>query len=85
MTKAEIKAKWKALHDTLSESYYANISGLTKKEFDWQHGKIWNDMEAELIAEGYKTPPKPRRNLEAEFDSLKADIKLIKDKMEIKK
>lgn len=57
MTEAEIKAKYKALHDTLAESYYGGTSGLTKEEFDIQHGKIWNDMEAELIAEGYRQPP----------------------------
>jgi len=58
-TEAEIKAKYKVQHDTLSASYYAGTSGLTKEEFDFQHGKIWSDMEAELIAEGYLTSPSP--------------------------
>lgn len=56
-TEAEIKAKYKALHDTLSESYYAGTSGLTKEEFDLQHGQIWNDMRGELIQYGYIIPP----------------------------
>ncbi len=56
-TEAEIKAKYKNLHDTLSENYYAGTSGLTKEEFDIQHGKIWANMEAKLIAGGYLIPP----------------------------
>lgn len=56
-TEAEIIANYKAQHDTLSESYYGGISGLTEDEFNLQHGKIWNDMEAELIAKGYIQPP----------------------------
>jgi len=54
---AEIRATYKALHDELSESYYAGTSGLTKEEFDTQHGQIWANMEAELIAEGHLQPP----------------------------
>lgn len=57
MTEAEIRAYWKDLHDTLSADYYDGTSGLSKEEFDTQHGQIWADMEAELIAEGYKQPP----------------------------
>lgn len=53
----EIRANYKAQHDTLSESYYAGTSGLTKEEFDTQHGAIWNAMEAELIAQGCISPP----------------------------
>lgn len=64
MTEAEIKAKYKARHDTLSESYYAGTSGLSKEEFDQQHGKIWDDMRKELISYGYITPPKPRPHFE---------------------
>jgi len=55
-TEQEIKANYKQLHDVLSESYYDGTSGLTKEEFDFQHGQIWNDMEALLIVEGYITP-----------------------------
>ncbi len=73
MTEKEIISKYKALHDTLSESYY-NFHNLSQEAFDTQHGKIWNDMKVELIAEGYLTPPEPPRNLEAEVDELKAKV-----------
>ena len=74
-TEAEIIAKYKALHDTLSESYYGGTRGLSKEEFDAQHGQIWNDMEAELIAAGYRQPPAPVRDLLAEIDALDQRIK----------
>lgn len=74
-TEIEIKAKYKKLHDDLSEAYYGGTSGLTKEEFDIRHGKVWADMEAELIAEGYLTPPPPPRDLEVEVDELKARVK----------
>lgn len=70
-TEAEIKAKYKNLHDDLSKSYYGGTSGLTKEEFDAQHGQIWADMEAELIAGGYLTLPEPVRDLAKELDTLK--------------
>ncbi len=57
LTEAEIRAKYKKLHDELSDAYYAGTSELTKEEFDIQHGQIWADMEAELIAAGYRQPP----------------------------
>lgn len=57
LTEEEIRAKYMVLHNELSESYYSGASGLTKEEFDTQHGQIWNDMKAELIAEGYIQPP----------------------------
>jgi len=56
-SEAEIRASYKLQHDELSADYYAGTSGLTKEEFDTQHGQIWNDMESELIAEGYRQPP----------------------------
>lgn len=59
MTEEEIRAHYKELHDTLSASYYAGTSGLTKEEFDLQHGHIWADMKAELTPEGYEPPPDP--------------------------
>lgn len=59
VTREGIRAKYKKLHDDLSEAYYGGTSGLSKEEFDFQHGKIWSDMEDELIAEGYSSPPEP--------------------------
>lgn len=52
----EIRAKYKTLHDDLSERYYQRHE-LTKEQFDTQHGQIWADMDAELIDAGYKQPP----------------------------
>jgi len=75
-TEAEIKAKYKKLHDDLSESYYAGTSGLTKEEFDAQHGKIWADMEAELITEGHLKLGRPR-DLAKEIDELRTRIEKL--------
>ena len=75
----EIRARYKELHDNLGESYYKRHE-LSKEDFDLQHGKIWNDMEAELISEGYLTPPEPARDLEKEIDELKEKIKELEKK-----
>jgi len=58
-TEAEIKANYKAQHDTLSSAYYGGTSGLTKEQFDQQHGVIWDAMKQELIANGYLTEAIP--------------------------
>jgi len=71
MTVEQIKTRYKELHDLLSESYY-NFHNISKEEFDLQHGKVWADMDAELIAGGYKQPPIPPRDLVAEIDDLRA-------------
>lgn len=76
-SKSEIIAKYKALHDTLSERYYGGTRGLSKDEFDAQHGKIWSDMEAELIAAGYRQPPEPVRDLAADLDDHEARLKAL--------
>lgn len=57
-TGAEIKAKYKGIHDSLSEDYYKNHL-MSKEDFDYYHGQNWADMEAELIAEGYMQAPTP--------------------------
>ena len=74
-TAKEIKANYKAQHDTLSESYYNGSSGLTKEQFDSQHGQVWDDMEAEIQTASDYVEPIPPRDLEAEIDTLK--IKLV--------
>ena len=79
-TEKEVRVKYKILHDELSSSYYTDAIGLTKEEFDLQHGKIWNDMEAELIAEGYIKPSEPIRDLAKEIDALKAKIVVLEKK-----
>lgn len=80
MTEKEIRDNAKQAHDTLSESYYSGKSNLTKEQFDLQHGQVWSDMEAELIAGGYLTIPLPSRDLAKEIDDLKARM----GKLEIK-
>lgn len=76
----EIRTRYKVLHDDLSNRYYKNHE-LSKEEFDTQHGKIWTDMEAELIAEGYITPPEPARDLAAEIDVLKVKVDELEKKV----
>ena len=77
MTEREIKDKYKKLHDELSVSYYFGASGLTKEQFDLKHGKIWSDVDAELISGGYRKIPEPPRNLVVEIDALKARIEML--------
>ena len=81
MLQEEIKAKYKKLHDDLSASYYGGTSGLTKEQFDTQHGKVWSDMDIEIkTATDYAEPVSPR-NLEAEIDALKAKISALEAKI----
>jgi len=47
-TKQQIIAKYKKQHDELSQAYYTGTSGLTKEEFDRQHGQNWDNMDAKL-------------------------------------
>ncbi len=75
MTEKDIRDKYRKLHDDLSASYYDGKSGLTKEEFDAQHGQIWSDMEAELIAEGHIKPPES-----TELELLKARISALEKK-----
>jgi len=69
-----IRTKYKKLHDDLSKRYYSEDNKLTKDEFDIRHGKIWNDLQAELIVNGYFIPSPPARNLKAEVDDLKIKV-----------
>ena len=80
MTEDEIRDKAKQDHATLSASYYAGTSGLAKEQFDIQHGQVWADMEAKLIAGGYWRIPEPPRDLAQEIDLLKAEIEILKAK-----
>jgi len=81
-TEAEIKARYKEIHDNLSEDYYKNHL-MSKEDFDFYHGQNWNDMEAELIAEGYLKPPEPVRDALAEIDELKAEQDEINEKLNL--
>lgn len=76
MTEEEIRARYKKIHDELSEDYYKNHL-MSKEDFDYLHGQNWIDMEAELIAEGYLKPPEPVRDLEAEIDKINKKLDLL--------
>ena len=76
-TEKQIKASFKVTHDDISEWYYSGKSGMDKATFDHLHGAIWADMESELIAMGYLTPPVPARDLPAEIDALIYRIKAL--------
>lgn len=81
LSEKQIIAKWKKQHDILSEAYYAGTSGLTKEEFDSQHGAIWEMLESELIEAGYIQPREPARDLQAEIDSLKNQLATLDSKV----
>ena len=79
----EIKTNYKEQHNTLSEAFYTKKKtvGVTQEEksiFDQQHGQIWNNMEAELLAEGYIQPPEPPFDVVKEIADLKAVIEKLK-------
>ena len=79
MTEKEIIDKYKKLHDDLSWIYYNQepMGQLSKEAFETQHGIIWTDMKAELIAGGFLNPPEPVRDAFGEIDVLKARIALL--------
>lgn len=82
-TEKEIRTKYRKLHDDLSKDHYSDDNQLSssKEDFDQKHGKVWDDMTTELLAEGHIKPPEPKRDLEAEIDDLKArldDIQAVK-------
>jgi hypothetical protein len=75
MTTAEIKAKHRKRHDTLSRKFYtkkhsAGVTPQEQEEFDLAHAKVWADMEAEIKKASDYVAPVPPRDLEAEFDRL---------------
>ena len=89
MLKAQIDQKHLNQHNTLEAEFFRIVNeglpnqhrllkaGKSQQDFDAQHGQIWRNHEAELIAEGYMkepVPPKPPRDLVAEIDELKAKI-----------
>ena len=79
-TEVEIKAPYITSHNELGEQYY-KMGVITKEEFDLLHGQNWNDLRAELIAEGYLIIPPPPRDLKVEIDELKARL----DSLEVSK
>ncbi|MCW3992755.1 MAG: hypothetical protein NWE79_08590 [Candidatus Bathyarchaeota archaeon] len=51
-TMKEIRAKYKGIHDGLSDQFYFQKS-IDKMTFDTLHAKCWNDMQQELLDNGY--------------------------------
>ncbi|KKL75677.1 hypothetical protein LCGC14_2052500 [marine sediment metagenome] len=72
-TEQELKDNAQAAHDNLSEDYYKN-GLMSKEDFDYYHGEIWDGLETAKITAGYLTVPKLPRDLEAEIDELRAEI-----------
>ena len=63
--------------------------GKSLGEFNAQHGQIWKDHHAELLAEGFITPdpspPPPARDLAKELDELKGRIATVETKVGIER
>lgn len=78
MNEAEIRATFRTQHDLLSADYYSGVSSLTKEQFDLEHGQIWMDLAAELVAAGYATWPEPAFDAEAKIKAIKKRL----DKLE---
>lgn len=69
MTKEEIDAKYLAQANALEAEFFDIVdqglpsqhrvlkAGKTIEDFTLQHGQIWKNHEAELIANGYMEPP----------------------------
>lgn len=75
--KAELTRSYQKAHAELSDAFYAGETGLTKAQFDFQHGKIWSGYEAALIAAGHRPAPTLPRDLAAEIDSLEGRIRKL--------
>ncbi len=76
-TEGEIRGNHKALHDAMSAVYYAKSQeqqAIDKADFDAEHGTNWDELEAELITEGYREAPVPERDLPAEVDALRTRL-----------
>jgi len=73
-SKQEIIEDYTTLHDELTRRYYSDPNNFPggKDEFDRQHGLIWKNMEADLVAEGYHQLPGP--TLEERVTALEARI-----------
>lgn len=76
----EIVARAKMLHEQLTEAYYERKL-LTKWDFDQQHGHIWGNMEAELIAGGFRPALVDFRKLYQAAISDKARVVVIAKKL----
>jgi len=82
-TEQEIIETAKKLHDQLTEAYYERHV-MTKEEFDIAHGQIWDGMEAELIAGGYRQPPVDYRELYHLAETHLERVDIIAEKLGLK-
>ena len=85
MNEDEIKNKYKTIHDEMSAEFYplkrvGVIDDELQDIFDIAHRQNWIDMDAQLIAEGYRHSPEPIRDLTTELDELKAKIEKLEKK-----
>lgn len=51
-TKAEILAKYKAIHDSVTKQFYKDKI-IDKASFEAQHEQCWKDMQTEMLENGY--------------------------------
>ena len=87
--KDEITARHVQFHDELSAAFYKKKRsvGVTSDEqaaFDTRHSQLWTAMDEELqTVSDYDPPPipVPVRDLQAEIDELKAEVKTLKERM----
>ncbi|HUV46147.1 MAG TPA: hypothetical protein VMW45_03660 [Dehalococcoidia bacterium] len=80
VTEAKIKAEYIQTHKELEKQYY-KYGLISLAEFNQLHGQNWNDMEAELITEGYLKPPEPVRDAFAEITVLQQKIAELEKKV----
>lgn len=56
MKQADIRKKYKRLHDDLTECFYQR-GEMSQSEFDAEHHRMWADIEVELkLADDYVEP-----------------------------
>jgi len=77
VTEIELKGNYLRQHTDLEILYY-DFGAMDKETFDSQHGQLWNNLDADMIAAGFKEPPVPPRDLAKEIDELKAKVDLLR-------
>ena len=82
VTEAELKTDYLQQHSDLEVLYYA-LGSIDKVTFDSQHGQLWKNFDADMIAAGFRLPPVPPRDMVAEFDELKAKVEALEAAKEI--
>jgi len=83
-TKDELTKAAKIEHDGLTESYYSGYSELTKAQFEALHAAIWDRLEADLIAYGYKEAPIDYKKLFAEAGNTDERVQILANKLNLR-